>query len=50
VLAAGLILGGTVGVGTIVFALGVGPLTQFFLRYLAMPLQSPPRALSEEIR
>lgn len=32
VLAAGWLLGGTVGIGTVVFALGIGPLTQFFLR------------------
>lgn len=40
VLAIGVLLGGTVGVGTVVFALGVGPLTQFFLRYLVVPLDS----------
>jgi uncharacterized membrane protein YczE len=38
VLAVGVLLGGTVGVGTVVFALGVGPVTQFFLRYLVVPL------------
>ncbi|MER6178085.1 YitT family protein [Streptosporangium sp. NPDC001681] len=31
VLAAGWLLGGTVGVGTLVFALAIGPLTQFFM-------------------
>ncbi|RCG29691.1 hypothetical protein DQ384_19110 [Sphaerisporangium album] len=31
VLAAGWLLGGTVGVGTIVFAVTIGPLTQFFM-------------------
>jgi uncharacterized membrane protein YczE len=31
VLAAGWGLGGTVGVGTLVFALGIGPIVQFFL-------------------
>lgn len=31
VLAAGWLLGGTVGVGTVVFALAIGPLTQFFM-------------------
>ncbi|GII79210.1 membrane protein [Sphaerisporangium rufum] len=36
VLVAGWILGGTVGVGTVVFALAIGPLTQFF-----MPLMRP---------
>src|ERR1700754_444487 len=32
VLAVGWLLGGTVGVGTIVYAFGIGPLVQFFLR------------------
>lgn len=31
VLAAGWLLGGTVGVGTVLYALAVGPLTQFFM-------------------
>jgi uncharacterized membrane protein YczE len=31
VLAAGWLLGGTVGVGTVIFALAIGPLAQFFL-------------------
>ncbi|GIH77018.1 YczE/YyaS/YitT family protein [Planobispora longispora] len=31
VLAAGWLLGGTVGVGTLVFAVAIGPLTQFFM-------------------
>ena len=32
VLAVGWMLGGTVGVGTVVYAFGIGPLVQFFLR------------------
>ncbi|WP_214410849.1 membrane protein YczE [Sphaerisporangium fuscum] len=36
VLATGWLLGGTVGVGTVVFAVTIGPLTQFF-----MPLMRP---------
>src|SRR3546814_19126396 len=32
VLVAGVLLGGVFGVGTIVFALGVSPVTQYFLR------------------
>lgn len=48
VLAIGVILGGTVGVGTVLFALGVGPLTQFFLRYLVVRLDAPDAALSGE--
>ena len=41
--AVGVLLGGTVGIGTVVFAFGVGPLTQFFLRYLVVRLESPHR-------
>lgn len=43
VLAIGVLLGGTLGVGTVVFALAVGPLTQFFLRYLVVRLDTPTR-------
>jgi len=51
VLVIGVLLGGVVGVGTVVFALGVGPLTQFFLRYLVVRLDAPLRsALAEEAR
>jgi uncharacterized membrane protein YczE len=50
VLAIGIALGGIVGVGTVLFALGVGPLTQFFLRYLVVRLDPPIGALSGEIR
>jgi uncharacterized membrane protein YczE len=32
VLSAGFLLGGTVGVGTVAYALGIGPLVQVFLR------------------
>ncbi|MFI7611895.1 YitT family protein [Nonomuraea terrae] len=39
VLAAGWLLGGTAGVGTLVFALAIGPLTQLFTRWL--PLSDP---------
>ena len=31
-LAVGWLLGGTVGVGTVVYALGIGPLVQLFVR------------------
>ena len=37
VLAAGVLLGGTAGAGTVVYALAIGPLAQFFLRRCAMP-------------
>ncbi len=36
VLAIGWLLGGTVGVGTVLYALAIGPLTQLFLPYLAV--------------
>lgn len=39
VLVAGWLLGGTVGVGTVLFAFGIGPLVQFFLKRLSMPVQ-----------
>ncbi|MEU6344659.1 hypothetical protein ABZ883_27340 [Streptomyces sp. NPDC046977] len=41
VLAVGFVLGGSVGVGTVLYALSIGPLAQFFLRVLAFP---PPAA------
>ncbi len=37
VLAVGFALGGTVGVGTVLFALTIGPVTQFFLPRFAVP-------------
>ncbi|BDM70708.1 membrane protein [Streptomyces nigrescens] len=36
VLAAGFLLGGSIGVGTVVYALAIGPLAQFFLRRFAI--------------
>ncbi|MEW1748531.1 YitT family protein [Streptomyces angustmyceticus] len=36
VLAAGYLLGGSVGAGTVVYALAIGPLAQFFLRRFAI--------------
>lgn len=41
VLTIGVALGGTAGIGTAVFAFGVGPATQFFLRHLIVPLAHP---------
>ncbi len=41
VLTAGVVMGGTAGVGTVVFALGVGPVTQFFLPHLIVPTRAP---------
>lgn len=37
VLATGFLLGGSVGVGTVVYALAIGPLAQLFLRLFALP-------------
>ena len=39
VLAVGILLGGTVGLGTVVYALSIGPLLQFFLP--AFTIQPP---------
>ncbi|WP_233507829.1 YczE/YyaS/YitT family protein [Spongiactinospora gelatinilytica] len=38
VLAVGWLLGGVVGIGTVVFAITIGPLTQFFMRLFARRL------------
>jgi uncharacterized membrane protein YczE len=38
VLVVGVLLGGTIGVGTVLYALAIGPLVQFFLRYSVVPL------------
>lgn len=38
VLAIGFLLGGTVGVGTVLYALGIGPLVQLFLPWVAVRL------------
>ncbi|MFI8914940.1 YitT family protein [Streptomyces sp. NPDC053513] len=37
VVATGFLLGGSVGVGTVLYALAIGPLAQFFLRWFALP-------------
>src|SRR5688572_1589209 len=37
-LAVGWVLGGTVGIGTLLFALSIGPLVQFFLDKLSIPV------------
>lgn len=50
VLAVGITLGGMVGVGTVIFAFGVGPLTQFFLRYLVVRLDPPIGVLTGDVR
>ncbi|MGP3984951.1 membrane protein YczE [Streptomyces sp. KR80] len=40
VLAAGFALGGSVGVGTVAYALAIGPLSQLFLRVFAIPTEA----------
>jgi uncharacterized membrane protein YczE len=40
VVATGFALGGTIGVGTLLYALSIGPLAQFFLRVSAVPVAS----------
>ncbi|MCI3929298.1 membrane protein YczE [Streptomyces sp. AN091965] len=40
VVVTGFALGGTVGVGTVVYAVTIGPLAQFFLRLFALPAPS----------
>ncbi|WP_030691314.1 YitT family protein [Streptomyces globisporus] len=37
VVATGFLLGGSVGIGTVLYALAIGPLAQFFLRWFALP-------------
>ncbi|MFJ6865759.1 YitT family protein [Streptomyces termitum] len=37
VVATGFLLGGSVGVGTVLYAVSIGPLAQFFLRFFAVP-------------
>lgn len=39
VVAIGWLLGGTFGIGTVVFALGIGPLCQFFIPRFRIPLE-----------
>jgi uncharacterized membrane protein YczE len=41
VLVAGVLLGGSVGVGTVVYAVAIGPLAQLFLRLFALPGTGP---------
>jgi uncharacterized membrane protein YczE len=48
VLLAGWILGGTVGVGTLAFALSIGPLSQLFLRWFSSSPRSSADGLTPE--
>lgn len=47
VLAVGWLLGGVVGIGTVLYAVAIGPLVQFFLRYLVVPLDEPVRTMPD---
>jgi uncharacterized membrane protein YczE len=47
VLATGWLLGGTVGVGTVVYALGIGPLAHVFIPLLRVSEAPPPAATLE---
>lgn len=47
VLVTGWLLGGSVGIGTVAFALGIGPAAQFFLRVLAIPTPTKPEPVVE---
>ncbi|WP_405557239.1 YitT family protein [Streptomyces sp. NBC_01171] len=47
VVATGFALGGTVGIGTVLYALAIGPLAQFFLRLFALrPAPVPSRVVA----
>ena len=48
VVAAGVALGGTIGIGTIAFALGIGPVVQVFLPRLTMTGSRPPLVAAAE--
>jgi uncharacterized membrane protein YczE len=50
VLAVGWLLGGTVGIGTVVYALAIGPLTQAFLPWFVIATPRGPRASTDEPR
>ncbi len=43
VLAIGFLLGGTVGAGTVIYAVAIGPLVQLFLPLVAVRLDPPPQ-------
>jgi uncharacterized membrane protein YczE len=49
VLAVGFVLGGTVGLGTVLYALAIGPLLQLFLPRVVVPLDGAPAAPRREV-
>jgi uncharacterized membrane protein YczE len=46
----GLLLGGVLGLGTVVYALAIGPLTQLMLPWLTVDLLAPAQAAESETR
>jgi uncharacterized membrane protein YczE len=46
----GLLLGGVLGLGTVVYALAIGPLTQLMLPWLTVDLPAPAQAAESETR
>lgn len=46
VLVLGVLLGGTIGIGTVAFTFGIGPLVQVFLPPLALPPRKTPAAVA----
>jgi uncharacterized membrane protein YczE len=50
VVAAGWLLGGTVGIGTLAYALLIGPLVQFFLPRLSHERRRAPPASGERLQ
>ena len=46
----GLLLGGVLGVGTVVYALAIGPLTQLMLPWFTVDLVGPAQAAESETR
>lgn len=49
VLAIGWLLGGGVGLGTVLYAVGIGPVVQHLLPYCIVPLEGTPEASVEEL-
>jgi uncharacterized membrane protein YczE len=46
----GLLLGGVLGVGTVVYALAIGPLTQLMLPWFTVDVMAPAQAAESETR
>jgi uncharacterized membrane protein YczE len=42
VLVVGFLLGGAVGLGTVVYALAIGPLVHWMLPWFTVPIEAPP--------